>query len=176
MGQVVSQADLILRRAPWKADGHVVVCISGSFDLLHPGHIRLLEQARALGDILVVAVRSDATLRASDESAKIAGPSSVARPINPAAERMEILAALASVDYVVEFDDRSWSEFCSRLSPDVIVRGAPEAPATATAASANSRATRALKTEAVSAACRIETIAREPGCSTEKLIERITQQ
>lgn len=161
MGQVVSQADLILRRGSWKADGHVVVCVKGSFDLLHPGHIRLLEQARAFGDILVVAVRSDASVHAPLASDSTV-PSSVARPITPASERMEILASLAAVDYIVEFDDQSWPDLCARLAPDVIVRGAPDEATTST-------------TPAAPTACRIETVAREPGYSTEQLIARIAQ-
>jgi rfaE bifunctional protein nucleotidyltransferase chain/domain len=162
LGQVVSQADLILRRGPWKADGHVVVCVKGSFDLLHPGHIRLLEQARAFGDILVVAVRNDASVHASFASDKTAVLSSVARPITPASERMEILASLAAVDYVVEFDDQSWPDLCTRLAPDLMVRGAADEATTSTA-------------PAAPAAGRLETVAREPGYSTEQVIARIAQ-
>jgi rfaE bifunctional protein nucleotidyltransferase chain/domain len=166
LGQVVSQNELFLRRSPWKGGGHVVVCVHGSFDLLHPGHIRLLEQARSLGHILVLAVRSDASVRASHESGKFAASGSIARPITPIAERMEILAALAAVDYVVEIDDQSWPDFCARLSPDVVVRGADgEAPSSAPK----------IHGARDPAAPRIETIPLEPGYSTAQLIERIKQ-
>ncbi|MGA7030172.1 MAG: adenylyltransferase/cytidyltransferase family protein, partial [Candidatus Acidiferrales bacterium] len=62
---IVSQSELILQRREWKRNGKSVVCAAGAFDLLHPGHIRLLEQSRGLGDILVVALQSDASVRAS---------------------------------------------------------------------------------------------------------------
>src|SRR5580658_3546961 len=93
---VISQGELILQRSEWKRNGKRVVCVTGVFDLLHPGHIRLLEQARALGDVLVVAIQSDAQAR--DQK----GPS---RPITPIAERAEIVAAFQAVDAVVELGD-----------------------------------------------------------------------
>jgi cytidyltransferase-like protein len=65
LGRVVSQGDLIFHRREWKRNGQRVVFASGCFDLLHPGHIRLLEQGRALGDILVVGVQSDRSIRAT---------------------------------------------------------------------------------------------------------------
>jgi rfaE bifunctional protein nucleotidyltransferase chain/domain len=140
------------------------VCARGSFDLLHPGHIRLLEQARSLGDILVVAVRSDASARASHESGKAAAPRSIARPVTPAEERMEILAALAAVDYVVEADDQAWPEFCLRLSPDVIARGAGSdaSPPGADPVSTFGH-------------CKVINLPLEPGYSTARLIERVKQ-
>lgn len=79
---VVSQSELILQRSEWKRNGKRVIYATGVFDLLHPGHIRLLEQARALGDILVVGVHSDLRAR------RAKGPN---RPVTPAAERAEIL-------------------------------------------------------------------------------------
>src|ERR1700723_4236725 len=96
---IVSQTDLILQRREWKRNGKRVVCAAGAFDLLHPGHVRLLEHARDLGDILVVGVKSDANARAG------AGSSSATEGagfVNPAAERAEILAGLAAVDCVTE--------------------------------------------------------------------------
>jgi rfaE bifunctional protein nucleotidyltransferase chain/domain len=166
LGEVVSPTDLILRRGPWKGDGQVVVCVQGSFDLLHPGHIRLLEQARSFGDILLVGVRNDASVHAALAPSE-AGSRAAARPITPASERMEILAALAAVDYVVEFDDRSWPEFCSQLSPDIIVLGAgDEARASAAKTAAPLRSSQG-------AGCRIATVPLEPGYSTSQLLERI---
>ena len=73
-----------------------MVCVAGAFDLLHPGHTRLLEQARGHGDILVVGLQSDANVQAN---------LGCARPINPAIERAEIVAALTAVDYVTELDE-----------------------------------------------------------------------
>lgn len=168
MGQVVSQSELILHRGEWKRNGRGLVCVSGCFDLLHPGHIRLLEQARALGDILVVAVQSDASVRATAgrETRPRQGPGKYTppRPITPAAERAEILAALAAVDYVVEFDEPSPREFLARLRPDDFVRGG--------AAGADEAAHR--EDEAIEAAgCKVVRVPLEPGYSTTRLIERI---
>ncbi|MGD0955393.1 MAG: adenylyltransferase/cytidyltransferase family protein [Candidatus Acidiferrales bacterium] len=162
MGQVVSQAELILRRGEWKRNGHGVVCASGCFDLVHPGHIRLLEQARSLGDVLVVAVQSDASFRKGFVPAKRAAPE-IARPIIPAAERMEILAALAAVDYAVEFDAPSPHGFLLRLAPDVFVEGG------------TARESSLRESESETLGCRIVRFPLEPGYSTARLIERITE-
>ena len=92
-----------------------VVFTNGVFDLLHPGHVRYLRDARREGDALVVAINSDRSVRA------IKGP---ARPLNPASERAEVLAALECVDAVVVFDEDNPQEIISRLQPDVLVKGA----------------------------------------------------
>jgi len=92
-----------------------VVFTNGVFDLLHPGHVRYLQDARREGDALVVAINSDRSVRA------IKGPS---RPINPEHERTEVLAALACVDAVVVFDEDNPHQIISRLQPDVLVKGA----------------------------------------------------
>lgn len=94
--------------------GRVVVLTSGVFDLMHPGHTRFLEAARAKGDLLIVAVDSDRAVREHK------GP---ARPILPEAERAELLAALASVDAVVIVDDPSLAGVIQRLQPGVVLRG-----------------------------------------------------
>ena len=99
-----------LRRA-----GKRVVFTNGVFDLVHPGHVRYLQQARALGDALIVAVNSDRSVRSNK------GP---ARPINPELERAELLAALACVDAVVVFDEETPHTIVSRILPDVLVKGA----------------------------------------------------
>jgi D-beta-D-heptose 7-phosphate kinase/D-beta-D-heptose 1-phosphate adenosyltransferase len=93
----------------------VVVFTNGVFDLLHPGHVRYLQAARAEGDALIVGVNSDRSVRANK------GPS---RPITPEAERAEILAALACVDAVVVFDEDTPAAIIGRLQPDVLVKGA----------------------------------------------------
>jgi rfaE bifunctional protein nucleotidyltransferase chain/domain len=97
-----------------RATGKTIVFTNGVFDLLHPGHVRYLQQARALGDALVVGVNSDRSVRA------IKGPS---RPIVPEDERAEVLAALACVDAVVVFDDETPHELIAALQPDVLVKG-----------------------------------------------------
>jgi rfaE bifunctional protein nucleotidyltransferase chain/domain len=107
--------EMILSRADLKNSGKKLVFTNGCFDILHLGHVRYLNQARALGDALVVAVNSDRSTR------DIKGPS---RPIVPEAERAEILAALSCVDYVLIFDDATPKNVISSLVPDVLVKGA----------------------------------------------------
>jgi D-beta-D-heptose 7-phosphate kinase/D-beta-D-heptose 1-phosphate adenosyltransferase len=98
-----------------RARGGTVVFTNGVFDLLHPGHVRYLRDARALGDALIVAVNSDRSVRA------IKGPS---RPINPEQERVEVLAALDCVDAAVVFDEETPHAIVSHIQPDVLVKGA----------------------------------------------------
>ncbi len=92
-----------------------LVFTNGVFDLLHPGHVRYLQAARREGDALMVAINSDRSVRANK------GPS---RPIIPASERAELVAALASVDAVVIFDADTPAEIIARVQPDVLVKGA----------------------------------------------------
>jgi rfaE bifunctional protein nucleotidyltransferase chain/domain len=103
-----------LRRA-----GKRVVFTNGVFDLVHPGHIRYLREARSLGDALIVGLNSDQSVRANK------GPE---RPINPQEERAEVLAALDCVDAVVVFDEETPHEIISRVLPDVLVKGADWGP------------------------------------------------
>jgi D-glycero-beta-D-manno-heptose 1-phosphate adenylyltransferase len=98
-----------------RATGCRVVFTNGVFDLLHPGHVRYLRQARGLGDALIVGVNSDRSVRAI----KGAG-----RPITPEAERAEILAALAAVDASVVFDEETPDTIIAAVQPDVLVKGA----------------------------------------------------
>lgn len=97
-----------------QARGEKVVFTNGCFDLLHVGHVRYLAQARALGDLLVVAINSDASVRALKGEG---------RPILPEAERAEVLAALRSVDYVVVFGEPDPVRTIEALQPDVLVKG-----------------------------------------------------
>jgi cytidyltransferase-like protein len=175
---VVSQSELILQRQEWKRNGKRVVCVAGAFDLLHPGHVRLLEQARGLGDVLVVALQSDESVRvAAEQSAKLVGAPRVAsaseaaanlaaRPITPQSERAEILDALAVVDFVAIFDDCTGSEFIARLAPDVLAQG--DEP--------GARAITVADDDAVKAAGgQVVRLPLEPGYSTSRLVERISQ-
>jgi D-beta-D-heptose 7-phosphate kinase/D-beta-D-heptose 1-phosphate adenosyltransferase len=98
-----------------RARGGKIVFTNGVFDLLHPGHVRYLQDARALGDALIVAVNSDRSVRAYK------GPN---RPINPQDERAEVLSALGCVDAVVIFDEETPHAIVSRVQPDVLVKGA----------------------------------------------------
>ena len=99
-----------------RSDGKKVVFTNGVFDILHPGHVRYLEEARSLGDALVVGVNSDRSARAQGKAPD--------RPINPEAERAEVLAALACVDAVVVFDEDTPHEIIKAIQPDILVKGA----------------------------------------------------
>jgi D-beta-D-heptose 7-phosphate kinase/D-beta-D-heptose 1-phosphate adenosyltransferase len=111
----VKSLDGVVRavRAAQRA-GRRVVFTNGCFDLLHRGHTRYLEQARALGDLLVVAINSDASVRA------LKGPS---RPVVPAEQRAEVLAALSAVDLVAIFDELDPARVIRAVRPDVLVKG-----------------------------------------------------
>ncbi len=98
-----------------RASGQRVVFTNGCFDLLHRGHTRLLQQARELGDLLIVGLNSDASVRS------LKGPS---RPVLSQDERAELLSALASVDYVVIFEEADPGQTIAALQPDVLVKGA----------------------------------------------------
>lgn len=163
MGKLVSQDELVRKREEWKRDGRQVVFTSGVFDLLHPGHVRLLEQAADLGSVLIVAVQSDASVRESCGCSMGTAMSPTARPITPAAERCEILAALASVDYVVEFSAAELDELLKRLAPDVFVMGRESG--------SQESAPRDERSEA--AGVKIVRIPLEPGYSTSRLVDRI---
>lgn len=102
--------------------GFKIVFTNGVFDLLHPGHVRYLREAREQGDALVVGINSDASARTLAK-----GPD---RPITPQDERAEVLAALAAVDAVVIFDEPTPHEIVTALQPDVLVKGADWAPGT----------------------------------------------
>jgi rfaE bifunctional protein nucleotidyltransferase chain/domain len=99
--------------------GGTVVFTNGVFDLLHPGHVRYLGEARALGDALIVAVNSDRSVRTIKEPG---------RPINPERERAEVLLALDSVDAAVIFDEETPHEIVSAIQPDILVKGADWGP------------------------------------------------
>ena len=98
-----------------RREGRRVVFTNGVFDLLHPGHIRYLSQARRLGDALIVGVNSDRSVRSNKGDG---------RPINAESERAEVLAALEVVDAVVVFDEDTPHEVIAAIQPDVLVKGA----------------------------------------------------
>jgi rfaE bifunctional protein nucleotidyltransferase chain/domain len=115
MGRIVSQEELLQLVGREVRGSRRIVFTNGCFDLLHPGHIRLLEEALSLGDALVVGLNSDASVR------RAKGDS---RPLIPEKERAELLAAFAAVDFVVMFGDDTPRELIARLLPDILVKGA----------------------------------------------------
>ena len=112
----MSKNDAIAFVAQARSQGKTIVFTNGVFDILHPGHVRYLRDARALGDYLIVGVNSDRSVRALNKAPD--------RPINPEHERAEVLAALASVDKVVVFDEDTPHEIISAIQPDILVKGA----------------------------------------------------
>lgn len=112
-------ARLLDERADWRHAGRRMVLTNGCFDLLHSGHVALLQQSRALGDLLVVAINSDESVRG------LKGPG---RPLLPERERRELLLALEPVDRVAIYDEGTPLEFVRALLPDVLVKGADWGP------------------------------------------------
>ena len=150
--KVLSLDDLLARVAGWRSRGLQVVFTNGCFDLLHIGHITLLEQARRMGDRLIVAVNSDSSVR------RLKGRE---RPLVREHDRARILAALAAVDAVVVFDESTPLRLIEAIRPDVLVKGGDY-----------------TEDEVVGAAevrgwgGRVELVPLVAGCSTTSLIER----
>jgi rfaE bifunctional protein nucleotidyltransferase chain/domain len=139
-----------------RAEGGIIVFTNGVFDLLHPGHVRYLQRARALGDALVVGLNSDASVRRNK------GPE---RPVNPEIERAEVLAALECVDAVVLFEEDTPAEIVRACQPDILVKGS------------DWPADQIVGRDTVEArGGRVERIPVEAGHSTTSLIERIRLQ
>jgi D-glycero-beta-D-manno-heptose 1-phosphate adenylyltransferase len=113
--RVMSRSDAARFVAAERRAGRRIVFTNGVFDLLHPGHVRYLQEARALGDLLIVGLNADESVRRNKGAN---------RPINPQEERAEVLSALASVDAVVVFDEDTPADIISLLQPDVLVKGA----------------------------------------------------
>jgi len=153
LGALLTEQELLAYRDAQRRAGRRVVFTNGCFDLLHPGHLRSLEQARSLGDCLIVAINSDASVRA------IKGPG---RPVIPAKERVEILAALEAVDRVVVFDDPTPARLIARLLPDILVKGGDWGPDEIVG-----------RQEVEAAGGKVVSIPVEPGYSTTELLKRI---
>jgi rfaE bifunctional protein nucleotidyltransferase chain/domain len=152
MHKLFTRPELIAARGGWKQEGKIVVFTNGCYDLLHPGHIRLLEQARSLGDVLVLALNSDASVK------RLKGPS---RPLIPEQERAEVASALASVDAVTLFDEDTPRELIAALLPDILVKGADWAHWIAG------------REEVEASGGKVLALALEPGYSTTGIVEII---
>ena len=155
MGSSYSRAELVEQRAIWKRQGKTVVFTNGCYDLLHPGHIRLLEKARSLGDVLILALNSDSSVR------RMKGPS---RPVISESDRAAVAAALDAVDAVTLFDEDTPRELIAEVIPDVLVKGADWSHFIAG------------REEVEAAGGRVLTISLEPGYSTTNIVERIINQ
>jgi D-beta-D-heptose 7-phosphate kinase/D-beta-D-heptose 1-phosphate adenosyltransferase len=153
MGKILSQEELVQAMAREKRAGRRVVFTNGCFDLLHPGHVRCLADARALGDLLVVAVNSDRSVRGNK------GPE---RPLVSEQDRAEVIAALASVDYVTIFDEPTPRELIARVLPSVLVKGSDWALDQV-----------AGREEVEAAGGSVVSIPLAPGYSTTNLVKRI---
>lgn len=114
MEKIFSLPNLLHLRHQFKRQKKKVVFTNGCFDILHRGHIHLFREAKKLGDILVVAVNDDVSIR------KIKGPT---RPIFPLDERLEVLEAIEDIDYLVSFSEETPREIISSLLPDILVKG-----------------------------------------------------
>ena len=148
----MSWDELVAARSTWKAAGEKVVFTNGCFDLLHPGHVRVLEKSRSLGDRLIVAINSDASVH------RLKGPT---RPILDERERAETLAAFAAVDAVAIFDQDTPEEIIARVVPDILVKGADWAHWVAG------------RDTVEAAGGEVKLVALEPGFSTTDVVEKI---
>ena len=152
VGMFYSREDLLRVRAEWKAEGKTVVFTNGCYDLLHPGHIRLLEKARSLGDVLILALNSDDSVR------RLKGPT---RPLIPESERAEVALGLEAVDAVTLFDEDTPRELIAAVLPDVLVKGADWAHWIAG------------REEVEAAGGKVMALSLEPGYSTTGIVETI---
>ncbi len=153
MGQILTREELKQRTAVMKREHKRIVFTNGCFDILHPGHIRMLEKARSLGDALIVGINSDPSVQ------EIKGPQ---RPLIPEPERAEVLAALESVDYVTVFGEATPRELIAEILPAVLVKGSDWGPDEIIG-----------REEVEAAGGQVVSIPLEVGYSTTKLIERI---
>jgi rfaE bifunctional protein nucleotidyltransferase chain/domain len=115
LGHIYTREQLIALRTDWKRAGKKVVFTNGCYDVLHPGHIRLLEAARTLGDVLILALNTDASVQ------RLKGPT---RPLISQDQRAELTSALAAVDAVTFFDEDTPRELIAAVLPDVLIKGA----------------------------------------------------
>ena len=146
---------MIEARAGWKRAGQTVVFTNGCYDILHPGHIRLLEGARSLGDVLILALNTDASVQ------RLKGP---ARPLLPERDRAEVAAALAAVDAVTLFDEDTPRELIAAVLPDVLIKGADWAHFIAG------------REEVEAAGGKVFTVPLEPGYSTTNIVDEILKR
>lgn len=152
MSRFYTRSELVEVRAQWRREGRKVVFTNGCYDILHPGHIRLLEAARSLGDVLVLALNSDASV------ARIKGP---LRPLLDERQRAAAALQLEAVDAVVLFDEDTPRELIAAVLPDILVKGADWAHFVAG------------REEVEAAGGEVRLLPLEPGYSTTATVEEI---
>jgi D-glycero-beta-D-manno-heptose 1-phosphate adenylyltransferase len=152
MGDFYSRAELVSARAEWRRAGKTVVFTNGCYDILHPGHVRLLDRSRSLGDILILALNTDASV------ARLKGPS---RPLISQDERAAMAMALESVDAVTFFDEDTPRELIAEVLPDILIKGADWAHFIAG------------REEVEAAGGKVMALSLEPGFSTTNIIEEL---
>lgn len=155
MGQFYSRDELIAARSVWKREGRTVVFTNGCYDILHPGHIRLLESARSLGDVLILALNTDASVQ------RLKGPS---RPLLCQQDRADMACALEAVDAVAFFDEDTPRELIAAVLPDVLIKGADWAHFIAG------------REEVEAAGGQVLTVPLQPGFSTTNIVEEILKR
>jgi rfaE bifunctional protein nucleotidyltransferase chain/domain len=152
MGLFYTREQLLAERTKWKCEGKTVVFTNGCYDILHPGHIRLLEAARSMGDVLILALNTDASVQ------RMKGPS---RPFLTEMERATVVMALEAVDAVTLFDEDTPRELIAAVLPDILIKGADWSHFIAG------------REEVEAAGGRVLTVPLEPGYSTTNVVEEI---
>jgi rfaE bifunctional protein nucleotidyltransferase chain/domain len=152
LASLCTREQLIAARAEWKRAGKKVVFTNGCYDVLHPGHVRLLEKARSLGDILILALNTDSSVQ------RLKGPN---RPLLSESERAEVASALEAVDAVTFFDEDTPRELIAAVLPDVLIKGADWAHFIAG------------REEVEAAGGQVLALPLEPGYSTTNIVEEL---
>jgi rfaE bifunctional protein nucleotidyltransferase chain/domain len=155
MGGFYTRDELVRARAGWRHNGKTVVFTNGCYDILHPGHIRLLEQARSLGDVLILALNTDASV------ARLKGPT---RPLISQQERAHMAMALEAVDAVAFFDEDTPRELIAQVLPDILIKGADWAHFIAG------------REEVEAAGGKVMALALEPGYSTTNIVDELVKR
>ena len=155
MGILYDRPALVRARAAWRRDGNTVVFTNGCYDILHPGHIRLLEKARSLGDVLILALNTDSSV------ARLKGPT---RPLISEDERARMALMLEAVDAVTMFDEDTPRELIAEVLPDILIKGADWAHFIAG------------REEVEAAGGKVMALALEPGFSTTNIVEELLKR
>ena len=155
MGKFYDRPALVQARAEWQRAGKTVVFTNGCYDILHPGHIRLLEKARSLGDLLILALNTDASV------ARLKGPT---RPLISQDERARMALLLEAVDAVTLFDEDTPRELIAEVLPDILIKGADWAHFIAG------------REEVEAAGGKVMALALEPGFSTTNIVEELLKR